>query len=479
MPSNPYQSLVTLLSNILEAYTTAFFITNHKNRTLEMAAVQSLSRYLRQDHALPLEKSGILSQVQKVGQMVHMDKLQDTTPSIIAALPFYRDGESHIKGLFAMPILEGAGVLYVDTKYQWGFSDKQIKLIHETASVIEDLLAKEAIREKHKDSARILAFCKGMKQPEPGSFDFREYSGSFVEECADALDTEYAFLALRDPDDDHFQIIAATADCPKKLTHQNFLVKQGLIGHTFKSQKPLRIARMNSHAPDHFLFSPSEGLPHHGTTWAIPANLASGHQIVLAFLSRTVKDWGLDYLDSIIHAMQFYQLLLDKYFLKEECGHLKYYDAITGLHNARAFEARLDQLLEISIKQSLPLTMAMIQFNPWPMLLTGAPPNQIHLLQRDLAHGLRNHLPEDTYLGQLSENRFGIILQGLTARQAERFLSQMADFGRDFFSSRLQKIRIQPQLSWVSFPQDGASNNELWLLAYHRLYASSRSRIDG
>ncbi len=478
MPSNPYQSLVSLLSNILEAYTTILLITNHKNRTLEIAAVQSLSRYLRQDQILPLEESGILSQVQKVGQLVHMDKIQDTTPSIVAALPFYREGESHIKGLFAMPVGEGAGVLYVDTKYQWGFNDKQMKLIHETASVIDDLLKKEVIREKHKDSSKILSFCSGIKQPEAGAFDFYEYSSNFVEKCANALETEYAFLALRDPDEDSFQIIAATAECPKKLIRQHFLVKQGLVGHTFLSQKPLRIPRMNSHASDHFLFSPSEGLPHYGSAWVIPAALASGHQIVLAFLSRDIKNWSRDHLDSIIHTLQFYQLLLDKYFLEQECRYLKHHETLTGLYNAGAFEARMDQLLEISIKQSTPLTLAMIQFNPWNMLLKGVPPNHIHLLQRNLAQGLRQYLPEDAYVGQLSENRFGIIFHGATSQQVERTLYKAADYGRDFFSSHLKTIRIQPQLSWVSFPQDGAGNNELWLLAYQRLHAASRSRAE-
>ena len=103
MDSNPYQPLVSLLSNILEAYTTGFFIFDERNRQLNLAAVQSLSKFIPPDTSLPLEGSGILSQVQKVGQTIHLDKLHEATSSISLTLPFYREGESHIKGALCRP----------------------------------------------------------------------------------------------------------------------------------------------------------------------------------------------------------------------------------------------------------------------------------------------------------------------------------------------------------------------------------------
>ena len=75
--------------------------------------------------------------MQKVGQTIHLDKLHEATSSIPLTLPFYREGESHIKGLFAVPVAGGAGVLYVDTKYGWGFNDKQQKWIKEFAELLE------------------------------------------------------------------------------------------------------------------------------------------------------------------------------------------------------------------------------------------------------------------------------------------------------------------------------------------------------
>ncbi|MCL5405801.1 MAG: hypothetical protein M1398_03630, partial [Deltaproteobacteria bacterium] len=155
MDSNPYQPLVNLLSNVLEAYTTAFFIFDEKNRRLNLAAMQSLSKFIPPRVSLPLEGSGILSQVQKVGQTIHLDKLHEATSSISLTLPFYREGESHIKGLYAAPVAGGSGILYVDTKYGWGFSDKQQKWIKEFADLLGGLLSNFEAEGRHENYARV------------------------------------------------------------------------------------------------------------------------------------------------------------------------------------------------------------------------------------------------------------------------------------------------------------------------------------
>ncbi len=80
MNANPYQSLVSLLSNVLEAYTTAFFVFDSRTRQLHLVASQSLSKFVRETVSLPLEQSGILSQVHKIGQTIHLDKLKEDFP---------------------------------------------------------------------------------------------------------------------------------------------------------------------------------------------------------------------------------------------------------------------------------------------------------------------------------------------------------------------------------------------------------------
>ena len=175
--------MVSLLSNILEAYTTALFLVDSKNRLLHMVASQSLSKYLPEKVTLSIEQSGILGQVQKVGQTIHLDKVSEIHTSLSATLPFYREGESHIKGLFAVPVGDGAGVLYVDTKYAWGFNDKQQKWIREIADVLFGLVQRQTCLTQERDYARILELWHNLDDAAFRGLDLPGYCQAVIDEC--------------------------------------------------------------------------------------------------------------------------------------------------------------------------------------------------------------------------------------------------------------------------------------------------------
>lgn len=475
MQANPYQSLVSLLSNILEAYTTAFFLTDTKNRMLHLVAVQSLSRYLPPKISLPLEQSGILSQVQKVGQTIHLEKLQEAAPSLSAAVPFYREGESHIKGLFAMPVADGAGVLYVDTKYGWGFNDKQQKWIREIAAVLQELLTRQESIERQGELADVFAFWERLDKASREEMGLKEYCDTLSEECAALLEADYVFIALREPSDERYRLFSGSAAVPKNLVNQAFSVKTGLVGWVFGNGKPLLIPRLNPQTTEHFLFSPSEGLPHHGTVWGLPLPLPLGHTFVLVFLTRNPTEWGPVQQTAISHMLHLFHLLLEQFYFQEECRTLQTYDLITGLLNPLAFERRVESQLASSMLASTPCTLALIQVEPWGSLHTRVPPKRVRQWQRELAEGALDLLPAHVLAGQLGNNRLGLLLTQTPVGEASRPLSPLMDMIRSFFKGRLRGVRLRPFLSTVGFPQDGTRPDELWPLLYERLYAQFRS----
>jgi len=478
MQSNPYQSLVSLLSNILEAYTTAFFIVDPKNRVLNMVASQTLSRHLPENVSMPIEQSGILAQVQKVGQTIHLDKLPQMTDSLSTTVPFYRVGESHIKGLFALPVGGGAGVLYVDTKYGWGFNDKQQKWIREIADVLYELLERQTCLAQERNYARILEFWHAMDEAAFRGLDLPGYCQVVIDECTRFLGTEYGFLSLREPGDDHYHLFAATQNVPRNLLSQHLLVKHGLIGWLFQNNKNLFISRLNPDSSDHFLFTTSEALPHHGTFWGLPVQISLGQCIVISFLSRQTTEWTSDDQFAITHMLHFLRLLLEQVYFKEECEHLHSYDFVSGLLNAQVFEEKLETVLASAMQNSTPFTLSLIQFEPWQILSTKAPPNQVREWQADLASSLRRALPSNVLIGQIAENRFGLVFLGLTPQEADFHLSTLSNPAHKVFSDRIKRSRLLPYISSVGFPQDGTRSEELWPLAYRQLFAAFRSRID-
>ncbi len=478
MEARPFQSLVSLLSNILEAFTTALFVLDSKTRELQMIASQSLSKYLPERVSLPLEQSGILSQVQKVGQVIHLEKLQEGALNLSATLPFYRDGESHIKGVFVVPVGDGAGVLYVDTKFAWGFNDKQRKLIREVADVLHYLLQREASLTRQETTGKVFDFWRRLDALPFKEEAVEDYCRGVLNACSDFLGSEYGFLSLRQPGRSDQHLIAATSNVPRGLVSQSLPVNQGLMGYVLENRKNLLIGRLNPGTSDHYLFLPSEGLPHQGTFWALHSDMALGHTLAMAFLSRQTLDWSAEEQFGVTHALEMLRSKLEQCCYEEECRHLRTYDPGTGLLNALAFESSVETMVTHSMHGSLPFTLALIQFEPWQILATKVPPRQLRRWQTELASSICNGLPGDVTAGVLGENRYGFLFPGLTVQEAKPYLKAAADLGKRFMGSRVKGVRLQAQFGSVGFPQEGTRSEELWPLVSARLYSALRTRSE-
>ncbi len=471
MDLNPYQPLVNLLSNILEAYTTAFFVFDERNRRLDLAAMQSLSKFVPPRISLPLEGSGILSQVQKVGQTIHLDKLHEATSSIPLTLPFYREGESHIKGLFAVQVAGGAGVLYVDTKYGWGFNDKQQKWIREFAELLGGILKNRESKARHENYARVFETLNRLDEAAFKGCALDNYCGMFTAEWAQLLDMDYGFLVVKEPEKKNFRILGCTSNTPRGLVTQSFATKQGLVGWVLQNQKNLLIIRLNPATSDHFLFSPGENLPHQGTVWGMRGQTSLGYELALVFLSRQVTDWNPDSERAVAHAFHFLLLLLEQIYYKEENEALHSYDICTGLFSAPAFESRVEGLFHASMQSNAPFALGLIQFEPWQILNTKVLPKRIRQLQRELASSLCEALPPGVLVGQLTQNRFGVLFAETTVQEAESQLAELAGHGKIALKG-IKGVKLHPYISSAGFPQDGAKMEELWPLVNQRLFSA-------
>ncbi len=471
MDPNPYQPLVNLLSNVLEAYTTAFFIFDEKSRRLHLAAMQSLSKFIPPQVSLPLEGSGILSQVQKVGQTIHLDKLHEATSSISLTLPFYREGESHIKGLYAAPVGGGAGILYVDTKYGWGFNDKQQKWIKEFADLLGGLLKSSQAEGRHENYARVFEVLHRLDDIVFKGYELDNYCGAFTTEWSGLLDMDYGFLVMKEPGAKNYRVIGATANAPRGVVTQSFPVNHGLIGWVLQNPKNLLIMRLNPATSDHYLFSRGENLPHQGTVWGMRGQTSLGYELAIVFLSRQPVDWNTDSERAVAHSFHFLLLLLEQVYCKEENEALQTYDICTGIFSAPAFEARVEGIFHASMKSNAPFTLGLIQFEPWQILSTKAQPQKLRQLQRELANSLCDALPPGVLVGQLTQNRFGLLFAETTVHEAETQLNELAGYGKIALKG-IKGVKLHPYIASAGFPQDVAKMEELWPLVSRRLFAA-------
>jgi GGDEF domain-containing protein len=282
---------------------------------------------------------------------------------------------------------------------------------------------------------------------------------------------DYGFLAFREPDKKTFRTLGCTPNTPRGPATQSFPVKQGLIGWILENQKKLLIIHLNPDTPDHFLFSRGENLPHVGTVWGIPGQTSLGYELALVFLSRQVIDWDTDSDGAVTHAFHFLQLLLEQIYYKEENEALHSYDICTGLFRAQAFESRVEGLFHASMQSNAPFALGLIQFEPWQILSTKVMPRRIRQLQRELASAVCEALPPGVLVGQLAQNRFGVLFAETTVQEAESLLTEFARYGKIALKG-IKGVKLHPYISSAGFPQDAAKLEELWPLVSRRLFSA-------
>jgi GGDEF domain-containing protein len=467
--SSHYRSLVSLLSNILDAHTVAFFISVPKKQQLRLVASQSLSKHLREHSVLPMEDGGLLAQVLRTGQTIHLEKLG--SQEIETALPFYREGESLIKALFIAPVGDGAGVLFVDTKYSWGFNDKQRKWIAEVAVLLNQLMDHNQTLLREQTYARILALWHGLDEAAFSETRPEVFLRAVVNECTRFLDVDHGFLVASEPGGENYRVLATGSNASHAIPERSFPCSQGLIGWVLYHQKNLLIRRLRSDAKEHFLFFPQEKLPHQGTFWGVHSEIAMGQGLALVFLSRQLREWHGDDQYAIEKVTRFTNLFLEWVHLGEACSHLRSCDVSTSLYNPATFEAILDEQIGESLSRSQPFSLALLQFEPWEQLYTRFTPQRLRSYQQELVQGIHQMLPAEVLSGQLAENRLALLFKRTGLKEVEAFLHRVSGKWLKGAPEIAGKLRLSLRLGAVTYPTDGDTGDQLWAAAYQRLYA--------
>ncbi len=465
-----YRSLVNLLSNILDAHTVALFISVPKQQQLRLIAAQSLSKHLQEHSVLPFEQGGLLAQVLRTGQTIHLDKLG--SQEIEMAFPFYREGVSLIKAVFITPVGDGAGVLFVDTKYSWGFNDKQRKWIAEVAALLNELLGHHQTLIREQNYARILSLWHQIDDAAFSDLPPEQFLRTLVTESARFLDMDYGFLVAAAPGSDGYQVLAASSNASHAFRDQSFPRQQGLVGWVLHKQKNLLIRRLRPESKEHYLFFPQEKLPHQGTFLGLHSHTSLGQEIALIFLSRNLRECHVDEQYAVENAARFVNLYLERVHLSEACNHLRSNDLATNLYNAPTFETILDQQISESVSQSQPFSLALLQFEPWDTLFLQWSPQRVRNLQQELVQAVHQFLPDDIVSGQLAENRLAILFKRGSVKEVETALGRLAGSWRKGTVELARKLSLELHHSTVACPMDGNTSDQLWSLAYQRLYAA-------
>ena len=186
-----FQEIVELTSNALEAFTTAFFLV--RNDTLFLVAHHSLSSHMISPLVLHLEAGGILSLVLEKGAFIanHMEREAYEIP--------YYDQKEDIKAFMGVQVGNGKGILCVDTKRQYSFTEKRQKLLQQFSLLMERLMERaRALRPKLMDSGKYLLLREMLQYLIPPPSKYEDLQRAFSQVIQEMGVEEAMVLLKRD-----------------------------------------------------------------------------------------------------------------------------------------------------------------------------------------------------------------------------------------------------------------------------------------
>jgi len=136
--NNALQELVYLTSNVMEGFTVALFLIGHDEKEkIYLHAYDSFCKNIKEDCVLG-SGEGLIGWVFREQKPVIANNFERDT----STLKIYKKDEN-IKSLMAVPLPKKKGVIFVDSKKNYSFTEEKEKLLKNISNIIFYFLIKE------------------------------------------------------------------------------------------------------------------------------------------------------------------------------------------------------------------------------------------------------------------------------------------------------------------------------------------------
>lgn len=351
------QALIDLCLNNLDGYSAVLFLADQEGGPLTLRAYQTLSRHI-DPYTVIQPGHGLLGWAYKNDKPVIVDQVSFGSDRLL----FYTRDEN-IKSFMAVPLPGLPGVLAVDSKQRYIFTDKSAKLLvqfgQSTARVWRRLFGRPASKKTTGEGKggspgtdlpeneicalwRGLEFCLSRSDHEGGGL------AAALELVRRFAGLSWAFLTVvKSSDLKHYHVVAASDNAPDNLPHK-FPLAAGLAGWLHTKLKPLSIDRLKAESRNSFIFQKNE--PIKGVRsfygWPVLYNDQPRGALILAGGEGELLDPALtEVLECVVDrlAAQFH---MDRLILK--VMELDEIDSQTGLAHRGHFLDSLNHMMEVA-----------------------------------------------------------------------------------------------------------------------------------
>ncbi len=456
--------LIKLLSNVTDAHTSALFWLNEEQNRLQLKAAHSLGHNLCTDTSIDMG-CGLLGRVADNAKPIQFSDF-DQHPR---TLQYYATKED-IKSFVAVPILHKdklLGVLSIDSKRDYLFTDKHQKILNGFARQFANMLERQRRAGESegqlKGGEKLYKLCQQV-----ATADEHTIFSALLNISREMLAFDDCVLALLNDAQDKLQLKLAHGDS-RKYTDKWFPADQGLAGLVLKQKKSLRLIKLSQGENKWTVFGRRGPKLKMNSFLGLPLLCAGRVNGVLVFASRKPEAFSLQ--DEKLTAVLALQIaaITAQWQLQKAKESSRQLDGVTGLLNHSAFQQQLEEQLA-SATPAQPLCLLLISVDKLAGINQDFGYEIGDEILQQVARILMEVAPVEENVARFGGQKFALILPHTTSKAAKELAKRICNIvERSRFRVGRKELTIMVSIASVSSPtdiDDGDSNDRTQLVDY-------------
>jgi signal transduction protein with GAF and PtsI domain len=291
------KDLIQLISNVTESFTAALFLFDISRKYLNLEWYHSLSLHIDPETKLQAGDS-LIGWVAKTQRPVYIPQFDRDTRN----LKMYLRDEK-IKSFLAVPVGE-VGVLCVDSKRNYVFSEKEQKLLQDFAALILHLLQVRTMAEQENRQRSILEFFDQINDLSQTKQDLSPYCVAALRYCRLFSRTDTAFLVMVLGKKDQYKVTVSEGKIRAPLKKTILSIDMGLTGWVIREQKPLVLRSMKPKTHKSYVFFPDDPCTHFQSYIGLPLCFFGRLFGVINLIGQRENDWKDEEIQALTSAGQ-------------------------------------------------------------------------------------------------------------------------------------------------------------------------------
>ena len=347
MLHSQFERILGIVCSVLEAYSAVLFLSEERGRNIKedssgchLAAAFSLGDKIKRSSSVEPGK-GLVGWILRHGEPLlvpNFDQRQNY-------LGYYHDNEEQrVKAFMGCALPGGRGVICVDSKRQYSFSEKDQKLLHLFAVLLADILENMGLTEEQRDCLEHYAALKAVYALRKSHSRWAEFLNRFLHLMAATTGFAYAVFCSLDHTGENYAIEGENISLLLKDKKQarSFPVQSGVMGWVFRNGTPL-FTDSGEGLPEASLFGKGTKIPQFQSVMALPLFMQRKARGVLCLtndmplsLSEGTKNFAL-------MASEHLALFLENLYIKSRLRDIR--QSMVAGKSAAENDARADAAL--------------------------------------------------------------------------------------------------------------------------------------